>query len=114
MDDRIKLTSLTFLFKSGFSPRTCTLLRELAKNETKRYCDRLHEKMHFEVGQSTYAYCVADPLGVLEEGEVHFGFSRTFRDPKSMFQDTLLHDRDVLVSRLPAALPSDVQKVIPY
>jgi hypothetical protein len=70
--------------------------------------------MHIEVGQSTFAFCVADPGENLEEGEVHLGFSSIFKDPRSTFQDTLLHNRDVLVARLPAALPSDVQKVIYY
>ncbi|KAH0545314.1 hypothetical protein FGG08_000613 [Glutinoglossum americanum] len=102
---------INWFLESGFSIKACAFLRELARNETKKYCDRLNEKMHIEVGQSTYAFCVPDPLGVLEEGEVHFGFSSTFTDPRSSFQDTLLHNRDVLVARLPAALPSDMQKV---
>jgi RNA dependent RNA polymerase len=78
------------------------------------YCTRLKKKMHIRIGRSTFAFCLADPLGVLEEGEVHFGFSTTFRDPGSTFEDTMLHGIDVLVARLPAALPSDVQKVFHY
>lgn len=54
---------------------------------------------------------IADPLAVLEEGEVHFGFSSTFQDPDSGWSDVMLHDIDVLVARSPARLPSDVQKV---
>ncbi|KAH0558372.1 hypothetical protein GP486_004968 [Trichoglossum hirsutum] len=102
---------ISWFLESGFNVGGCAYLRELARSEVKKYCDSLKNKVHFEVGQSTYAYCVADPLGVLEEGEVHFGFSTTFKDPRSGFQDTLLHDIDVLVARLPALLPSDVQKV---
>ena len=55
---------------------------------------------------------IADPLAVLEEGEIHFGFSNMFRDPVSGFNDTMLHDIDLLVARLPAHLPSDIQKVM--
>ena len=54
---------------------------------------------------------IADPLGILEEDEVHIGFSSVFRDTKSGFNDSMLHDLDILVARLPAHLPSDIQKV---
>ena len=67
--------------------------------------------MNIGLGRSTYVYMIADPLAVLEENEVHFGFSNAFTDPKSQFQDTLLNAMDVLVARLPAHLPSDIQKV---
>lgn len=67
--------------------------------------------MNIGLGRSTNAYMIADPLAVLEEGEVHIGFSNVFRDAKSGFNETMLHDTDVLVARLPAHLPSDIQKV---
>ena len=67
--------------------------------------------MKIGIGRSTYAFMIADPLAILEEGEVHLGFSGAFRDEKSGFNDTFLHKMDVLVGRLPAHLPSDVQKV---
>lgn len=54
---------------------------------------------------------IADPLAILEEGEIHLGFSSTFRDPRSHWEEVMLHDIDVLVARLPAVLPSDIQKV---
>lgn len=67
--------------------------------------------MKIELGRSTNAYIIADPLAVLEEGEIHVAFSSVFRDSKSGFDETMLHDIDVLVARLPAHLPSDIQKV---
>lgn len=67
--------------------------------------------MNIGIGQSTYAYMIADPLAVLEEDEIHLGFSSVFHDPKSGFDQSMLHNIDVLVARLPAHLPSDVQKV---
>ena len=54
---------------------------------------------------------IADPLAILEEGEIHLGFSTAFTDERSGFNNTLLHDIDILVARLPAHLPSDIQKV---
>ena len=68
--------------------------------------------MHIKVGQSTNAYMIADPLAVLEEDEIHLGFSSVFHDPESGFDQSMLHDMDVLVARSPAHLPSDIQKVI--
>ena len=67
--------------------------------------------MNIGIGKSTYAFMIADPLAVLEENEIHLGFSNTFRDPKDGWGQVLLHDMDVLVARLPAHLPSDIQKV---
>ena len=67
--------------------------------------------MNIEIGKSTNAYMIADPLALLEENEVHIGFSSMFRDPKSGWSEIMLHDIDILVSRSPALLPSDVQKV---
>lgn len=67
--------------------------------------------MNIGLGQSTTAFMIADPLNVLEEGEIHLGFSGMFRDPISGFDENMLHDMDVLVARLPAHLPSDIQKV---
>ena len=86
-------------------------MRDLAWDATLRNCERLEQKLNIGVGQSAYAYITCDPLRVLEEGEVHLGFSKTFFDPKSKFQDTILHGIDVLVARLPALLPSDIQRV---
>ncbi len=67
--------------------------------------------MNIGLGLSTNAYIIADPLAVLEEGEIHVSFSSVFRDSKSGFDETMLHEIDVLVARLPAHLPSDIQKV---
>ena len=67
--------------------------------------------MKIGLGQSTYAYMIADPLAILEENEIHLGFSSVFHDPDSGFDQSMLHNMDVLVARSPAHLPSDVQKV---
>ena len=67
--------------------------------------------MNIGLGQSTYAYMIADPLAILEENEIHLGFSSVFHDSRSEFDQSMLHNIDVLVARLPAHLPSDVQKV---
>ena len=66
--------------------------------------------MNIGVAKSTYAFMLADPLCVLEEDEIHLGFSSDFGDPKDICGDNLLHDIDVLVARCPAVLSSDIQK----
>jgi hypothetical protein len=67
--------------------------------------------MNIGIGKSTYAFMIADPLAVLEENQIHLGFSSNFRDPKDDWEQVLLHETDVLVARLPALLSSDIQKV---
>lgn len=54
---------------------------------------------------------VPDFYGVLEENQIHIGFSTAFIDKRLQWSDTMLHEIDVLVARLPAALPSDIHKV---
>ena len=78
------------------------------------YCTRVENNMHIELGKSTYAIMIADPLAILEENEVHIGFSGMFRDTKSEWSEVMLHNIDILVSRSPALLPSDIQKVSTY
>lgn len=96
----------------GFQPRTCRYLKDQLYKVIKDYCLRLEEKMNIGVGQSTNAFMIADPLAILEEDEIHLGFSSVFHDPTSGFDQSMLHNIDVLVARSPAHLPSDVQKVM--
>ena len=100
------------LSQHGFQPKTCRYLKDQLYKVIKAYCLRLESKMNIGIGQSTNAYMIADPLAMLEEGEIHLGFSSVFHDPKSGFDQSMLHNMDVLVARSPAHLPSDVQKVV--
>lgn len=47
---------------------------------------------------------------MLKPDEVHFGFSNNWQDRDFGFEDNLLDGIDVLVGRLPAHLPSDIQR----
>jgi len=102
---------INWLTEQGFEPKRCRYLKEQLYQAIRDYCVALESRLNVGIGQSTYAFMIADPLGVLEENEVHMCFSGVFRDPKSDFDQTMLHDLDVLVARLPAHLPSDIQKV---
>ncbi|KAK3934262.1 putative RNA-dependent RNA polymerase SHL2 [Diplogelasinospora grovesii] len=102
---------VSFLLNSGFDPTKQKYLQELAWDLQKQKCDELKTKLNIKVGRSAYVYMVVDFWGVLEENEVHIGFSSKFRDDVEDFSYTLLTDCDVLVARSPAHFVSDVQKV---
>lgn len=75
------------------------------------YCERLESRGRISVGRSTFAYIGFDHTGTLEEDEVLLNFSNSFKDPQSGLEDNMLHEVDVLVARLPALHPWDIQKV---
>ena len=99
------------LLESGFTQDDCPMLVCRVKDFLKDKVEGYVAKMQIRVPLSTYMYCIADPLGVLEEGEVHVGFSETWTDPDTGFSNNMLHELDVLVGRLPAHLPSDIQRL---
>ncbi|KAI1815970.1 hypothetical protein GGS20DRAFT_583902 [Poronia punctata] len=106
-----KEDQMEFLLSHGFDPKKLEFLRKIAYDMRKAKCDELEEKLNVRVGRSTYAYMTIDFLGVLEEDEIHFGFSSKFTDERSGFSETFLHGIDVLVARTPAHYPSDIQRV---
>ena len=101
---------IVWFLDHGFEPRTCGLLKDLLFQLIKEYCLRLENRMSIGIEFSTNAFILADPLNVLEEGEVHIVFSRPFKDSQG-FDQHMLYNVDILVARLPAHLPSDIQKV---
>lgn len=66
--------------------------------------------MNIKVERSTYALMIPDWTGSLEEGEVYIHISENWVDELSLSAGVPLRG-EVLVARLPAHLPSDVQKV---
>ncbi|RDW61875.1 RNA dependent RNA polymerase [Aspergillus mulundensis] len=96
--------------EAGFAPRDFYPLRKRLGRCLRDLLARYVEELRIEVPLSTYAFCIADPYGVLKEDEVHFGLSNNWRDDHGQFEDNLLDGIDVLVGRLPAHLPSDIQR----
>ncbi|KAI5305910.1 hypothetical protein KEM56_002889 [Ascosphaera pollenicola] len=94
------------LIDAGFLPLGLPYLRDIFTELLREYFKQL-ESLHPRVSRSTYAFCIADPYGVLEPGEVDMGFSRAWEHD---FVGTELDDVDLLVARLPAHLPTDIQK----
>jgi hypothetical protein len=98
------------LCEAGFAPRIFHPLRKRIQYFLSNLLDRYTEDLHIQVPLSTYAFCIADPYEVLEPDEIHFGFSKNWKDPDGQFEDNLLEGMDVLVGRLPAHVPSDIQR----
>ncbi|CAI7604766.1 unnamed protein product [Penicillium glandicola] len=96
--------------EAGFAPRDFFPLRMKIRQFLTWFLKRQVEELKIQVPLSTYAYCIADPYGILGPDEVHFGFSNNWRDPQGQFEDNLLDGVDVLVGRVPAHLPSDIQR----
>ncbi|KAJ5908260.1 RNA-directed RNA polymerase [Penicillium taxi] len=102
--------SIIRLCEAGFRPRSFYPLRKRLQEFMRWLVGRHVEGLHIQIPLSTYAYCIADPIGVLEPDEVHLCFSSNWRDPDGNFEDTVLQGIDVLVGRLPAHVPSDIQR----
>ncbi|MCJ1346686.1 hypothetical protein MMC31_004904, partial [Peltigera leucophlebia] len=102
---------INWFVEQGFEPKECLYLKDLLFKAIKEYCLKLKNRLNIGIGRSTSALIIADPLAILEEGEIHLDFSTTFRDPRSHWEEVMPHVIDVLVARLPAVLPSDIQKV---
>jgi hypothetical protein len=98
------------LCEAGFAPQTFHPLRKRIRYFLSDLLDRYTEDLHIQVPLSTYAFCIADPYEVLGPDEIHFGFSKNWKDPDGQFEDNLLEGMDVLVGRLPAHVPSDIQR----
>ncbi|KAK7914883.1 RNA polymerase-like protein [Apiospora marii] len=102
---------INFLLDGGFDPRRLRMLWELTFKLRKDRCEEMKSRMNIRIGRSTYAFMVVDFWGLLDEGEIHLGFSSNFQDDDSRFSETYLHGMDVLVARSPAHYTSDIQKV---
>ncbi|THH01293.1 hypothetical protein EW026_g1385 [Hermanssonia centrifuga] len=97
--------------QSGFSPLEDHTLFEDIKQVVKNTIESSVKDYHIVVQQSAEAYIVPDPLGVLEEGQIHFKSSQNLEDPlESLHPNNITGE--VLIYRNPARVPSDVQKVI--
>ncbi|KAG6168646.1 hypothetical protein E4U51_002033 [Claviceps purpurea] len=97
------------LVDAGFVPSQCQFLQELCEKLGTQMAEMLKKKMNILVPCSAYLFMVVDFSSILKEDEVHVSFSTKFQVPG--FSDTLLENMDVLVGRVPAHLPHDIQRV---
>lgn len=101
--------SIIRFLEAGFSPREFPPLQERMRRCLSDTLHRYVNELHIPIPLSTYAYCIADPYGILEEDEVHLAFSGQWRDC-SYFDDSMVDGVDVLVGRTPAHCPWDIQR----
>ncbi|KAH6655978.1 RNA dependent RNA polymerase-domain-containing protein [Truncatella angustata] len=100
---------LNFLINGGFNPLKLKFLQDLIFDLQKQKYNTLSTKMNVKLNRSAYVFMIADFERVLGPREVHLCFSSKFIDGPDEFMD--LDGMNVLVSRCPAHLPSDIQKV---
>ncbi|KAG8219296.1 RNA dependent RNA polymerase-domain-containing protein [Butyriboletus roseoflavus] len=98
------------LLQAGFHPLNLDLLFRKLESVITLVVNEYVERFHIPVMESCEAYIVPDPYGVLEEGEIHFRSSEPIINPTTGEQTDIILG-DVLVSRNPTRLPSDIQKV---
>ncbi|KIJ13767.1 hypothetical protein PAXINDRAFT_135617 [Paxillus involutus ATCC 200175] len=98
------------LLQASFHPLKLDLLFNKLESILTLVLDDYVEKFHIPVTESCEAYIIPDPYGILEEGTIHFRSSQMITNPSTGVQSDIISG-DVLVSRNPTRLPSDVQKV---
>lgn len=104
-------SEMNLLLESGFDPETSPYLIDCLRRLLRTELDQYVEKLKIKLEHSTTVFCIPDPYGILQPGEVQLNFSREWDNPVTGLPELSLDGIDVLVSRNPARLPSDVQKV---
>lgn len=101
---------LIMLLDGGFNPQDQFYLKDLMRKAFKLKCDDIVERLKITVDKSASIFMVPDFLGILEPNEVYVDLTN-FVDKSSPLSGTSLRGKDVLVTRSPAHLPSDIQRV---
>lgn len=105
-----KQEKIVFLLESGFD-MSCDYLQKVTERLVATSLRILRQNVRVPLPRCTYVKGVADPYGVLNPGEIHLQFSKSFVDETSGECLNFLDNRAVLVARNPALRRSDVQKV---
>ncbi|TKY85806.1 hypothetical protein EX895_005347 [Sporisorium graminicola] len=97
---------------SGFHPEKCAYLADVLVEIADMAMKKLIKKFSIPVARSAEAMVIPDPTGTLEEGEIQFRFSAdNILDPDTRLRLTHVPEGEVLVTRHPCLLPTDVRKV---
>lgn len=102
--------AMNMMLDAGFLPKQNKFLNKITYEMQKRKCEMLMKKLNITVGRSAYLYMVIDFLGILEENEVHIGFSTAF-EADDDWSETMIHGTDILVARSPSHFVHDIQRV---
>lgn len=106
LDDKIK-----FLLEPGFQPMKEPYLGQILARSVKQKHQWDEQKLRVPMAKAAYLYGVADPMGVLEPGEIHVKFSEGFDIETTGERFRCLEGINALVGRQPALRHSDLQKV---
>ncbi|KAK2608642.1 hypothetical protein QQS21_002871 [Conoideocrella luteorostrata] len=101
--------SMAAMVDLGYTPKNNELLKINCQSLVNDTVEALEGKMNIKIPCSAYVLMAVDFSGTLAEDEVHLSFSTSFE--VDGFCDTMLEGMDVLVGRVPAHLPSDIQRV---
>jgi hypothetical protein len=101
---------INFLLESGFSADDNEVIVSRIRRCLTGYLDEYVDRLHLRIDMSTTAWCVPDPYGILEDGEIQLNFSEPWVCSNGQPLMTL-SGRNCLVYRSPAYLPSDAQRV---
>ncbi|EME47222.1 hypothetical protein DOTSEDRAFT_69242 [Dothistroma septosporum NZE10] len=99
------------MLESGFFPQEDAYLAELVVEMVGNYLTLKRKNFKIHVPRSTTVIGISDPLGCLQPGEIHIGFSTPFRDHKAGASWMHLHGMNVLSTRNPSMAGSDMQKL---
>ena len=75
---------INWFVEHDFEPKDNIFLKDLLFTAIKDYCLKPENRLNISIGKSTSALMIADLLTILEESEIHLGFSSIFRDPISV------------------------------
>ncbi|KAF9254994.1 hypothetical protein L218DRAFT_1082074 [Marasmius fiardii PR-910] len=99
------------LLMAGFHPRSCAFLRDKIYRLAKKKIENMCIKHKWEVQSSAIAFAVPDPYEVLGPNEVYFRSSlKKFSIGGGSKTDIIVGE--VLVTRSPCKLPTDVRKSV--
>ncbi|KAG7449112.1 uncharacterized protein BT62DRAFT_1073637 [Guyanagaster necrorhizus] len=101
--------TVMYLLDSGFTPKNCSVLKDKLHQVIKSAVNNYVRSYRIDVPMSVTAFIVPDEDSELEEGEVFFKSSkRNLIGPDGLETDMILGD--VLLTRYPCKLPTDVVK----
>ncbi|GAC71762.1 RNA-directed RNA polymerase QDE-1 [Moesziomyces antarcticus T-34] len=100
------------MLKIGFHPRSCSYLAGFLVEIADTAMKKVTQRFAVSIARSAEAMVIPDPTGTLEEGEIQFRFSGdSICDPDSRLALHHVPEGDVLVTRHPCLLPTDIRKV---
>ncbi|KDQ11268.1 hypothetical protein BOTBODRAFT_177510 [Botryobasidium botryosum FD-172 SS1] len=102
--------SVLILLSAGFRPDECPVLFGKLKSVIDAHLKTIVRRCRLPVNHSLDAFVVPDPSGTLQPREISIRLSKPVLNPRTGLETTVILG-DVLVTRHPCKVPSDVQKV---